>query len=395
MKILLISRFNVPNIGDLVISNMLYKKISKYGVVTKYNLSGNPYIYTDINDVESSKFSLKFRLISLLNKLKLNKIYRLYVFAKGRFLSKRKNSESYLPEAVSNHDIVIIGGGNMLMSLNRKKDNLINFRKYIETIIVLKKPVIIMDIGIGPFYCNSHLDYIVDTLNCCDKITFRDKSSYNLFIESGGNKDKAFISIDPAFLYEYPIKMKNNIKYKIGLNIIDPIFFIKNKSNIHEIYSGYLRLITALINKEFEVILFVTTKEDQSALEKIFKNFIQNSNVSIKEINGLNDLNTLYNSVDLLIGTRMHSMIIAYTMHVPIIGLSWQEKIRSLFKLIEEEDCLFDLISLNNSSSKISKMAFDILRNESNSFRDQSSRLKLLQEKATINDKILREFINR
>lgn len=53
------------------------------------------------------------------------------------------------------------------------------------------------------------------------------------------------------------------------------------------------------------------------------------------------ELLELYQGLSLIIGTRMHSMIVAVSQFVPIIGLSWQQKVVEMFKNLEmEEDVL-------------------------------------------------------
>ena len=41
-------------------------------------------------------------------------------------------------------------------------------------------------------------------------------------------------------------------------------------------------------------------------------------NIKIEEINGFDDLINLYNKIPLLIGMRMHAMIIAFTQGIPV-----------------------------------------------------------------------------
>lgn len=46
----------------------------------------------------------------------------------------------------------------------------------------------------------------------------------------------------------------------------------------------------------------------------------------------------------------MHSMILALTQYVPIIGLSWQKKVDSLFQMIGMEDYVYDIKDVDSDT---------------------------------------------
>src|SRR4051794_39997020 len=81
MKILLISRFNVVNLGDLVITRQLYENLSSYGEVDKFNIAGNPEYFRDIDNIypnleqklsKNSNSNLNNKLSTILLKIKRN-----------------------------------------------------------------------------------------------------------------------------------------------------------------------------------------------------------------------------------------------------------------------------------------------------------------------------------
>lgn len=132
MRILLISRFNVSNIGDLTISNKLLEVIKEYGEVTKYNLFGAPYKFTDINNVDTSNFTFKYKIINTFNHLGLKKVISLYSKAKKYLINRKNNFSKDFSELVNQHDLLIIGGGNMLMSITNSIEGIKNFNNYPE-----------------------------------------------------------------------------------------------------------------------------------------------------------------------------------------------------------------------------------------------------------------------
>jgi len=60
-------------------------------------------------------------------------------------------------------------------------------------------------------------------------------------------------------------------------------------------------------------------------------------------VHGMEDLLRVYSKTKVVIGSRMHSMIIAMTQGIPVIGLCWQAKIKSLFDMLEINEFLFEI----------------------------------------------------
>ncbi|QXN87179.1 polysaccharide pyruvyl transferase family protein [Tetragenococcus halophilus] len=156
----------------------------------------------------------------------------------------------------------------------------------------------------------------------------------------------------------------------------------------------YENLVRKVLSTNDKVILFVSSKEDEKAMLEVYKKFRNNPNVKVYDVNGLSDIRKLYNKIDLLIGTRMHSMIIAYTMYVPLVALSWQTKIDSMFTMIEEQENLFKLDNLERDLNKIKSTYLYQLDNLQLYERKRRKVLEKIKRKSRINNKILLEFKN-
>lgn len=387
MKILHIGRFNVTNIGDLAISKVIYDNLIDYGIVTKMNLTGNPNIFVDINTVNDMN-ARKYLFRSLIEKLNLSWIL------KWRSGLKK---EVYLPEfkeKISQHDLIVIAGGNMLMSVNKNIKVIQLFEKYVDIAKEHNKPVFAMDIGIGPFYSEGHLLQSIDSLNKCDFISFRDEKSYKLFVENGGNKNLAEISIDPVFFLE--ASRKNNLVASpnkvIGFNVFNHKQISPNDSEYDKLLNDYSSVINGLIKSNYKVVLFDTTLEDRVALEDLYSRYKNDSNVSLKKVSGLQDLIDLYYGLDILVGTRMHSMIIAFALGIPILGFSWQEKIKQLFNIIEYPNLLFDIHKIDQNQKQIIESIDTVTNNYAYYLNKNSMVLDKIKKKQRVNTNILEKF---
>lgn len=358
-KCILISRFNVSNIGDLAISNILYNITNEKYKVDRYNLFGDYKKIYDINNINHRKMSkFKMEVEIFINRYKLNSLLSIYSSIKKRF----KRTRSELEYIIKEYDFVIIGGGNMIYETDTSLKTIKRFEKYINIADRVQKPILALDIGIGPFKTAEQIEYTVRLLSKCTYVTFRDEASYKLYIENGGDINKAFISIDPVFMLPNENKIHTGVNRTIGINIFNNKLIGKELRAYNTLIREYAKLADSLIEKkDVDIILFITEKLDQYALEDVYNHIQNKERVRIEEVNGLNQLIELYANIDLLIGTRMHSMIIAYTQLVPIIGLSWQTKVDELFKTISKKEYLFNIDNLEEDLIKIEDCCDSIL----------------------------------
>lgn len=398
MKCLLVSRFNVSNIGDLVISHKLRDIISEYGTVHKYNLFGSPYNFKDINKIEFSSYSIKYKIVNSIENSKAKEILSIYLKIKKKITRPSRASNNRYENIINDFDLIVIGGGNMLMSLTDSYKNIENFERYVDIAVMNQKPVFVMDIGIGPFKNRSQLMKSIKTLNKCDKITFRDKQSYDLYIDNGGDREKSFISLDPVFLFtqETPTTSLTKKNTSIGLNIIDSRLLGETIEEYDKKISSYVELAEALLEyPNIELQLFITSKEDQSALDDVYNKLKKHPKVKKVKVNGLKNLIDLYNEIDVLIGTRMHSMIIAYTMHVSLIGLSWQPKVDAFFSIVDEKAFLFNFEEMHKNINEIKNATVERLKNREIDKRKTEKKLEVIKRKSDIDREILNDYKKR
>ena len=392
MKILLISRFNVPNLGDLVISDTLYSLVSQYGETDKYNLFGKPFKFVDLNNIETSGYSLKYKLFIILKKYRIEKLTTVYRLLKTKV--KSNESTTSYEEVVDSYDLIILGGGNMLMTLDDNNSTINRLNNYVDIAAKKGKKIFAMDIGIGPFFNNSDKKLAIEVLNKCDYITFRDNNSYKLFCESGGNSGISDVSVDPVFLANFDHEKKTRLDpaIQVGVNIFDSRLIGHDEREYKRKLKGYVTIVNKLIDNNIKVSLFITSKEDQAALDDTFRLIRDKRNVEKIEINGINQLTKLYSTMDLLLGTRMHSMIIAYVIGVPLVGLSWQTKVTSFFNVIDEPESCFDFKEFEKNHSLIYETIQNKIYNSKSIIEFMKTKLEVIKEKAETSEKVLEKY---
>lgn len=306
-RYILISYFNSNNIGDILLSNILYKQLA-------------PHI-----DLVTCSFEGDF-----VNPCDWVYHYKAFTRVKNKIPGKSRCFMNKLKKELKKADGIIIGGGNMLMDISTYS-TISLFRTYCDLAIEYKKKIIIPFVGIGPFTDLTVFNSLVPVLNRCAYISTRDKRSYQYIEEF--NIDNKFISYDPAFLLPMNLDTK---KSGLLINVINPETFDASQYHI------YLKLYIDIISKILELLpnkrisLVVTTIADLKIAREVAQNVksITKNDLQIFKPSNSRKLIEIVANSEFAIGARMHFLIIAYTQQIPIIGLKWQDKIGSFFENI-------------------------------------------------------------
>lgn len=93
-----------------------------------------------------------------------------------------------------------------------------------------------------------------------------------------------------------------------------------NKYKIDKIFSVISNTINYLILKNYEIVFVIQTYKDRNTTYEFCKKYKVNNKIKIIEENNPVVLKKLYRNVDILIGMRLHSIILALSSGVPAIG---------------------------------------------------------------------------
>lgn len=306
MKYMMVSYFNSNNYGDILLSKSLYDNVVKFVQVKTCSFEGA--------FGRPNKFAYKYKYISRVrNKLESKMFWT-------RFENKLKKCDG-----------LIIGGGNMVMSISTYS-TIELFKKYILLALKYKKKVFVPFIGVGPINTEEVIE-IRDIFSKCDYISFRDKSSYKYFANNASIDN---ISYDPALLCGH---YKNIKKKYTTINVINPDLFVKDEFDKY--LDFYIHLINKIKEQEENPNICITISElnDYKMLNEIKKR-INDINVKYVVPRTIGDMLKVICSSKMVFGTRMHFLIVSYTQYVPIIGFEWQEKVKSFFVNVNmEKNC--------------------------------------------------------
>jgi hypothetical protein len=131
--------------------------------------------------------------------------------------------------------------------------------------------------------------------------------------------------------FDRPATARNRLAW----NLVEPrLLGSASEGTRRELLSKHASAITGIIMGGFAVELFSTDRADEPFLREL-ELAVSSPYCRVRPITGLKGLLGLYLEVDIVVASRMHALIVAFTQGAPVLGLSWQQKVGALFDLID------------------------------------------------------------
>lgn len=241
-------------------------------------------------------------------------------------------------------------------------------------------PVYILNAGFGPFQTQKQLLKVHKTLEKVEYITVRDEISFNLL--KGIEKPKLYQTIDPVVFLDY-LNPINHIKQDcIGVSVMDIRLAEYSEEEYHQYLMRIHQISSFLLNEYDKKIFFFCTEQNDLVALFDLKNLILKKEDNIagymfEDEVSVDALKNIYSSIDALVGTRMHSMIISFSQSIPFLGISWQDKVLGFAKMISNEEFI---VSIDNPINKeIDKKLLNTFMKDLSNVKD-----KFIQKKEDI-----------
>ncbi|MGA5592623.1 polysaccharide pyruvyl transferase family protein [Enterococcus mundtii] len=259
-----------------------------------------------------------------------------------------RGTEDLVEQWIADADCIVFSGGNLLFDLNKYSKSYFKLKWIVELAKKHNKKIIALSIGLGPFKTKKQEKEAVSLLNELSYVSVRDLKSASYF-----KKEVAVIQ-DPVFTSEFfaPLAKRGRLKNekKIAVSIID--YRLAGAS--HEQYWAYIKQMAELLltlSIKYQVTIFSTEMRDYQAVEDISQLLVDV--VQIKTIRSKEELYLLYEESTLIIGTRMHSMIFAVAAKIPVVGISWQDKVTEMFRILADPTSCFSIQELEKQQTAI------------------------------------------
>lgn len=297
-------------------------------------------------------------------------------------------------------DLLIIGGGNLIMD-----HSLLSPIQFLATCCVGNLSgvkIFVAAIGAGPIKYRMSAYLYRQSLRLVDRISVRDTYSLEVLTDPNGinfSPNEVLLTADPAFTIAYQCSDPVRSKRIIGISILDFQSTARTVAGDREKFEKYTKdmasLIEELINLKVAGVKLIPTDApyDVMAMEDIAKQVRDEQLLCLEYPQNVDQLLRALCECDALVGTRMHSMILALTQYVPVVGLSWAGKIDSLFAAIGKPSYTFDIEDFDPKA--VAGLVNEVSSRSSEFRADIEDKLKYLQALARQNAIVAANLIDK
>lgn len=362
MKIGIVGNYGNDNNGDEAILLSIIKQVEQQFSISREDIT----VFSNNTKQTSEYYGVKS--------------YPLY-YKKGNqyktFYATYLSNKRYINEL----DLLIIGGGGILMDFYRREAHL--YSTYAFMAKNAKVPYIVYGCGAGPL--DTVTGRLMIRLMCkhAENVSVRDPESKELLHQIGIKKEISVIG-DPAFTLYKPKERHASSPKEVAVSAV-PIYNANYwPSGDVEKYEKYVNSMAIsldlLIEKQDVNVTFFATKYPQDVdvtvdIQKMMKNkertTIIDKNLKPKKL--VDEISRF----DLVIGTRLHSLIMATNSETPIIAISYHPKVTNFMKLIDAEDRCFSVDEIEKSSMILSTC----FERVSSNWEDLVKETKIISEK--------------
>ena len=233
-------------------------------------------------------------------------------------------------------DMLVMGGGSLLQDVTGGR-SILYYLGIARLAQLLKKPIVFYGQGIGPINKPLSEKLIRQVVNGVNMITVRDSKSRDDLRSYGVTKPDIHVTADPAFAIDAELfsvdagaklLMEFGVKtaYLGGEKKIAGIA-IRNWSTANPFHEVLAKNADDLIRAGWQVVFIpMQYPGDVGASQRVLS-YMKERAVLLNRQFSFRDIANIIANTDLIIGMRLHSLILAAHCGVPFVSLSYDPKI--------------------------------------------------------------------
>lgn len=248
--------------------------------------------------------------------------------------SVNRKSAKDIIKAIRKCDLLISGGGSLLQDATSRK-SILYYLMIMWLAFLFRKKVFIYSQGIGPILSNINRRLTASTLRYAHGIVVRDEASKELLIEIGIKGEKIIVTADPVLRVKKPeLSVGREILTEEGFTTDTERMTVGFAIREKKIDSNFVDEICISIRRLIEeyqariVLIPFHYSEDMAVIEEI-ESRLGNDVCCIKHKYLTDEMLSIIGNMDVLVGVRLHALIYAAIMEVPMIAISYDPKINS------------------------------------------------------------------
>jgi len=310
--------------------------------------------------------------------------YNVKVVNRNKYISTLKT--------IYNTDLVISGGGSLLQDVTSPR-SLYYYLTIIFLGVIFNKKIMLLSHGFGPVNNVVNRFLTKNILNRVDYISVRENHSKSDLIKLNVKKE-IVVTADPVIdLICDDLNFGNNLINNyfsnelpcVGISIRTVDFQSKEKIN-------ELKRFVDIVKQEVNLVFLPFHMQQDMKIIEIMREIYKDKNILfLCEKYSVDEMLSLINSMNLLIGVRLHSLIFAAVVKTPIIGISYDPKIDYFLHELEM-NALFDIKNFNADILK--KEMHNKLNCSNGEIKHFESKINDLKGKYLISISKINELIN-
>ena len=311
--------------------------------------------------------------------------------------SVNRKSIKDIVKAVRRCDLLISGGGSLLQDVTSKK-SILYYLMIMWSALLFRKKIFIYSQGIGPIQSKFNRRLTAVTLKRANGIVVRDEASKELLVEIGLKSDDVIVTADPVLrVKRADLSIGREILLAEGFSPepdrITVGFAVREKkigsSFMDEICISIRRLVD-----EYQariVLIPFHYSEDMAVIEEI-ESRLGKDVCCIKHKYLTNEMLSIIGNMDILVGVRLHALIHAAIMDVPMIAISYDPKINSFMHSMD----LKAMCSTYDFQNDYFIEEFEKTAAHADAIREKvAKRISILIQKLDTNEEMIQKLIKR
>lgn len=263
-------------------------------------------------------------------------------------------------------DVLISGGGSLLQDATGPK-SIIYYLAVVWLAKLLRKPVVYYAQGVGPITSGLGKKLVPYVTNKVELVTVRDEASRELLVKLGVAKPPIYVTADPVLgLYHREVErnagrealVRSGLPAKAGKPLVG--IAPREWKNL----SGYQKVLAqlgdTLTRRGYQVVLIPFQVPEDVAVCREIARLMEEEAVMLKGSCSVVEMLGLIAGMQLVVGMRLHALIMAAVMGVPAVGISYDPKVDSFLKTTEQPNAgRVETLDFSNLSREV----FRVLEN--------------------------------
>lgn len=233
-------------------------------------------------------------------------------------------------------DLLVMGGGSLLQDVSSPR-SVLYYLGIAALAKLLNKPVVFYAQGVGPINRPLSKRLIRRIVNQVDLITVRDDKSHDDLKKFGVVKPPIHVTADPALAIDTRLFSKDDgiaILNEFGVTFggqtgSKPVagIAIRHWNTTHPYQEVLAKACDALSRRGWQVVFIPMQYPRDVRVSEEVAALMQEPAVILNRQFSFRDISSIISSMDMIVGMRLHSLILAALYEVPFVPLSYDPKI--------------------------------------------------------------------